>query len=90
MIAPCMYGADENGEWYGPCVYLLPENELGQRLCGKYDEIVEKEKSVEYEMRMFGNKSGCFRPFSNTRRNVVLLNISNGRKQCGKSEMVTT
>ena len=69
MQAPCGYGlAGEDGS----CVYLLPANDLGQRSCGKYDEIREKEKHLGFRQMM---GTGCSSTIANTRRAVVLSNL---------------
>jgi hypothetical protein len=66
MQAPCGYGlAGEDGS----CVYLLPATDLGQRSCGKYDEIREKEKHLGFRQMM---GTGCSSTIANTRRSIVL------------------
>ena len=52
------------------CLHLLPQNHMGQRLCGIYDEIKEAEDMSKFPYPMMG--SGCGSPLFNVIRTQIL------------------
>jgi len=68
LARPCVYGeAGTNGV----CRFLGAPNDIGQRPCLKYDEIVASEKDKPEILQMMGK--GCSSTLFNTKRNRVLL-----------------
>lgn len=65
--APCEFG--EWDEVKGTCAFLLEPNEYGQRLCGKYDEIIAS--GIPH---VFG--AGCPATLFNTMRQKVLERLN--------------
>lgn len=66
MVAPCEHGElHESGRG---CKYLLPPNVYGQRLCGKYDEIIASGKG-----HVFG--AGCPATLFNSYRRAVIISL---------------
>lgn len=69
---PCGYGkwnADKSA-----CAHLLPPNEIGQRLCSRYDWIVKNVPDFQY-YPAFG--AGCSSAMFNTLRDAVIKKLPN-------------
>lgn len=66
--APCGYGAVTSAT-DPTCIYLLPPNTLGRRLCDRYEHIVEHEKGAIWPMM----GSGCSSTLFNSMRQSILL-----------------
>ena len=67
-VRPCGYG--EWDDTKKQCKFLSEPNDIGQRFCKKYSEIVKKEKDSEYSMMGCGCSSTLF----NDMRNTVIIN----------------
>lgn len=66
--APCEYG--EFNEQKTACKYLTVPNEIGQRMCGRYDWIVANTTDKGEMYPAFG--AGCCMPLGNVARvNII-------------------
>jgi hypothetical protein len=67
--APCAYG--EFNEEKTACKYLTPANELGQRMCGRF-EWIKANVPVWENYPAFG--AGCCMPMFNEKRKEIIEN----------------
>ena len=65
-VAPCPYG--QMNKQGTACKFLSAANEIGQRFCEKYEEIVDAEK--DNPLPMMG--SGCSSTLFNEVRNEII------------------
>lgn len=69
---PCGYG--EWNEDKSACKYLEPPNDIGQRLCGRYDWIVENAPDKGAIYPAFG--AGCCMPLFNDLRKAIIKKLN--------------